>query len=906
MGEFISSLREDLIQLANIFVAQLDRDGKVVFLNKYALELTGYREEEIIDKSWFDVFIPPESQQQARRLFKEALEADYSLPVSEVIILTKNKQEILLSTTMSFLRDENHIPSSAVILGHDLTLALLYEEKVKSEKRWQGIIDNAKEGIYAVDLDSAKIVVFNDAFCGMTGYSRNEVSTMTVRDLRFPEDLEELSGKIKEVLDKDKVVWETKLRRKDGSVVFVEIRASVVEKTPHPICLSVISDITERKHAVEELEASEKKYRTFVDSAVDAIFIADARTGNIVDMNTTAEELIGYRRGELIGHHQTELHPPEDRERYAGIFKEHVRKQDVQEIEELHVLHKDGQRIPVNIKAKVIDINGHRVIQGIFRDITERKLAEKALTESRQLLETIIETEPECVKLIALDGTILQMNRAGLNMLDAGSAAQVVGKSFYPFVVPECQSGVKEYMEKVLAGEPAIFEFEIVGFRGRRLWIETHSALLRNQKNEIAAVVAVSRDITERRQAEEMLKKLNIELNKSNKKLQQLALKDSHTGLYNHRYLTEIVESEFHRAKRYGLFLSVIMLDIDYFKSINDVYGHRFGDMVLKQLAHLFKKFVRRYDVVIRFGGEEFVFILPDTDRGGAINLAQRLLDKIAAYNFGTQEQIVHLKVSLGVATYPNDRVINGMDLVDSADKILVKIKDRGGNQIYASMDTGQKEHSREVDIADSDNVKVLKDKILKLTKRANQSLMEAIYAFARTIKLKDNYTGDHVEKTVHYAVEMARSLALPNDEIENIGEAAMLHDLGKIGISEKILLKKSKLTPKEFAQIKKHPQIGADIIRPIHFLQSIIPLILYHHERYDGTGYLNGLKGEEIPVGARIIAIADVYQSLISNRPYRKAYPKKEAIEIIKQGSGTQFDPHIVDIFLQILKKER
>jgi putative nucleotidyltransferase with HDIG domain len=183
---------------------------------------------------------------------------------------------------------------------------------------------------------------------------------------------------------------------------------------------------------------------------------------------------------------------------------------------------------------------------------------------------------------------------------------------------------------------------------------------------------------------------------------------------------------------------------------------------------------------------------------------------------------------------------------------------------------------------------------------------MEAIFAFAKTIELKDHYTGEHVENTVKYATEIAKALGLSRDETELVKQAAMLHDLGKVGISENILLKKSKLTKKEFEEIKKHPQIGADIIRPIQYLRSIIPFIFYHHERWDGKGYPSGIKREEIPMGARIIALADVYQALTSDRPYRKAYPKKKAIEIIKSGAGTQFDPKIVDIFLKILNKEK
>ena len=205
-----------------------------------------------------------------------------------------------------------------------------------------------------------------------------------------------------------------------------------------------------------------------------------------------------------------------------------------------------------------------------------------------------------------------------------------------------------------------------------------------------------------------------------------------------------------------------------------------------------------------------------------------------------------------------------------------------------------------------SGGVKHLRQKIAKLTKKANQSSVESIFAFAKTIELKDHYTGNHVEKTVYYATEIARLLGLPEPEVKLIERASILHDLGKIGISEKILLKKEALTKKEFEKIKEHPRIGANILRPIQSLHSLAPLILYHHERWDGKGYPSGLKGEEIPVGARIIAIADVYQALISDRPYRKAMSKKEAVNIIKDNRGAQFDPRIVEALLGVLKKGR
>ncbi len=399
---------------------------------------------------------------------------------------------------------------------------------------------------------------------------------------------------------------------------------------------------------------------------------------------------------------------------------------------------------------------------------------------------------------------------------------------------------------------------------------------------------------------------LNRELIRTNEKLKSVSLVDAHTGLYNYRYLQTVIEAEFHQARRYAQSLAIIMLDVDYFKSINDVYGVVFGDLVLKQLAKQLKHMVRRYDVLVRYSGEEFIIISPRLNRDIAFNMAQRLLDSLNLINFGNNKHSVKLKLSFSVVSFPDDRANSGMDLVNLANKVLNKVKESGGNRAYSTLDTRGPLKKGIDRISKVIGIKTLKNTINKLNKQTKQGLTESIFAFAKTLELKDHYSGEHVENTVHFATEIAKELDLPKEDIELIKQAAMLHDLGKIGISESILLKKGKLTKKEFEEIKKHPQIGADIIRPIQFLHALIPFIFYHHERWDGKGYPSGIRGEDIPLGARVIAIADVYQALISDRPYHKAFPKAVAIDMIKKSSGSQFDPRIVNTFLKIITHEK
>jgi HD-GYP domain-containing protein (c-di-GMP phosphodiesterase class II) len=322
---------------------------------------------------------------------------------------------------------------------------------------------------------------------------------------------------------------------------------------------------------------------------------------------------------------------------------------------------------------------------------------------------------------------------------------------------------------------------------------------------------------------------------------------------------------------------------------------------VLRQFAKHLKQIVRKYDIVVRFGGEEFIVLSAGTDRAKALALGQRLLESAGVYNFGDKRHVTKLKLSVAACSYPEDAVSKGMDLIDIADKIMEKAKEAGGNVVYTSHDLRR---SKRLSVKRQD-IRLLKDRIAKLTRRGKQSLIESITAFARTLEMRDHYTGRHAESTVFYSTEIAKALRLGREELENVRQAAVLHDLGKVGISDKILHKRSKLTQKEYDEIKKHPQIAADIIRPIKFMHEIIPLILHHHERWDGKGYPAGLKGEDIPLGARIISIADVYQALTSDRPYRKAHFRHEAMRIIKDGAGAQFDPALVELFMEILRKE-
>lgn len=556
--------------------------------------------------------------------------------------------------------------------------------------------------------------------------------------------------------------------------------------------------------------------------------------------------------------------------------------------------------VPNEEDLKLIDI-----IAGAIEVEERRKRAEEALRESEERFRIIFESTSDCILVWDKDYNYLYANQAAIDHVGT-TRDKVIGKNIQSGLghIPDFMNLWMKRIDRVFQTQKPMKVEDAVMVGERLVYSESALSPLRDKNGDVFAVGVVYRDITERKEADLELEKINIELSRSNKRLNKLALKDIHTGLYNHRYLAEIMDSEFHRVKRYGGSFAVTMFDIDFFKSINDMYGYQFGDLILKQLAQRLRKLTRRYDVVVRYSGEEFIVISTGTNRAHALMLAQRIMDNISLYHFGDKKNEVKLKLSIAVTSYPEDKVNNAMDLIKTAEYILARVKEEGGNKIYTSLD--RRKTGKELKESKINQVGLLRQRLEKMNKQANQNLIESIFAFAKTIELKDHRTGEHVEKTVKYATEIALALGLSKYETEIIKQAAILHDLGKIGISDKILMKKSKLTEKEMQEIRKHPGIAADILRPIHVLNAIVPFILYHHERWDGKGYPDGLKGEEIPIGARIVAIADVYEALISNRPYRKAFSKRKAIEIIEEAAGKQFDPKIVNIFVDIVKREK
>lgn len=637
-------------------------------------------------------------------------------------------------------------------------------------------------------------------------------------------------------------------------------------------------------------------FTTLSEQSLVPIFII--KNDKIVYANPKSTELSGYTRDELLEYHFCHALAPEHVALSRNNYARHLEGGEVPPCE-YTIIGKDGKKRDTIITTRLISHCGEPAVLCMVTDVSRQKEIQRALDQLKDEYTATIDLMDDYIHIVDNDLRVITINDALKKFNDMlRLPAEVRGRTItelYPFLPENTRS---EYDEVFRTGKILVTQ-EQMTIDHVTVFTESRKIPL-YENGSVNRIVTVVRDITRAKTTEQELVKVNEELNRSNKHLRNLIHTDPHTGLYNHRFFHEVLDEEFARAKEEGSQLSLVLLDLDYFKSINDVYGHQVGDQVLKQFAQMLKKIVRRSNSVIRYGGEEFIILSPQTNRVEAVKMAQRILDAVGITPFGGKSCNIKLKLSIAVVCYPKDGAVKPMDLLEQADQILNKAKEFGGNRVYCLEDV--KKVKRPGGKESQANIRYLQEKMDRLNKRANQGLIEAIFAFAKTIELKDHYTGEHVERTVHFATQIAEAMGLSKEEVLHIKQAAVLHDLGKVGISEQILHKPAKLTAKEFKEIKKHPMIGVDIIRPIHLLHHIVPLIMYHHERWDGKGYPMGLKGKDIPIGARIIALADTYQALISNRPYRKAFPKTEAKTIIRRMSGSQFDPEVVEAFFKVM----
>jgi len=605
--------------------------------------------------------------------------------------------------------------------------------------------------------------------------------------------------------------------------------------------LAISRNITVERQNQLELKISEEKYKNLVDEMQQGLAIYEA----IVNEK---EEVIDYRFLDANKSHE-KIMRLKNKDILGKTVSDIFPKIENSVMEKLGHVVKTGE--PICYENYLQDIGKHYEVIAyrpkklqlavIVSDITQRKQAEEALKVSEYNFRNIFEGSLDAIFLNQGD-KIIDCNQAMVELLGDDSKACVLGKSldkFSPEKQPDGEPSKEKAFEmskRAMKNGKCQFEWWYKRVDGKLLPVEVMMTTIVYNGKKVFH--SIWRDISERKQMEN--------------KLEYLSYHDQLTGLYNRRFFEEElsrldVESNFP--------LTLVMADVNGLKLVNDSFGHAIGDELLKKVVEVIVKGCRTEDIVARLGGDEFVILLPKTDSYEAEQIVKYIKD------LALKEKVesVDISISFGYETKNNKE--------EKIQDILKKAEDH-----------------------------MYKKKLFESPSMRGKT----INAIITTLHEKNKREEQHSHRVSKLCESMGIALDLSEDEIKELKNVGLLHDIGKIAIEENILNKQGKLTDEEWEEIKRHPEIGYRILSTVNDMSEMAEHVLAHHEKWNGMGYPKGLKGEEIPLQSRIITIADSYDAMISERSYRSALPEEVAIEELKINAGIQFDPELIRVFLE------
>lgn len=518
----------------------------------------------------------------------------------------------------------------------------------------------------------------------------------------------------------------------------------------------------------------------------------------------------------------------------------------------------DTERVKLNFEEKVRNSNDEirwvktsklpiyeadgkiKGVLGIFEDITEKKLSEIEIEKEKNMYEELSKKSRSIAFEVDIEGKYTYINSVVKDVLGY-SPEEIIGKKyFYDLSCGEEREILKSFGEEILKTEGSVndFEHKLFNKNGDPVWVLTNGSSLYSMTGEYIGFRGIDIDITKIKENEE--------------KIIYLSYRDQLTGLYNRRFFEEEMK-RLDTKRNYPI--SVIMIDVNGLKLMNDAFGHEAGDELIKTLANTMREVFRADDIISRVGGDEFVVLLPSTSEADAEKLSKRFLSKLK------EKKVRNLDVSASI----------GYSTKEDESMLFEDVIKRAEAYMYNT-------------------------KTLNRTKLRNKAIEDIINQLF--IKVKDERV--HASLVSKLCENIGRKMGFEEDEVKKIREIGLLHDVGKIAVPKEILEKTEKLNYEDWKELKRHPEISYIILSSSSDYMKFSEAVLYHHEHFDGNGYPKKLKGEDIPLYSRIIAVADTYTSMVLDRVYKKSISSKHALDLLKEDSGKKLDPKIVDIFIE------
>lgn len=592
---------------------------------------------------------------------------------------------------------------------------------------------------------------------------------------------------------------------------------------------------------IEELLRAEQNFSSAILDTVGNLVVVLTPRGEIMRINQSCSELTGFHPGEVEGKFYWDVFmPANDRELEKAFFEALQPERFPLKFENQWAM-KDGtiRNILWSNTAMLDEKNTVQYIISVGVDITERKKVEETLREANEKLRALIQASPLAGITLDFSGRVASWSSAAERIL-GWREKEVLGT--FPPMIPEDRREVFETLRRDTSQGRSFTAVQTRYLKkgGQPIDLSLSTAPLRNRGGEVRGILLLVQDITEQKRAEE--------------KIRYLSFHDKLTGLYNRAFFEEELK-RLDTARQ--LPLSIIMGDVNGLKLVNDAFGHKVGDDLLKGISNILRVSFRKEDIVCRWGGDEFAILLPKTPHQAALKLVQRVKEACLKAEFSP----IHLNIALGVATKE-----------DSSQELDEVIKKAEAEMYFNKMS------------------------------EAKGFRISTIASLLHTLGEKCFETEEHVWRMQKLAAEMGNALQLNDTHLDNLSLAVAMHDIGKITLPEHILLKPGPLSEQEWHIVKKHSERGYHIALSSFELAYLAPVVLSHHERWDGKGYPQGLKGEEIPLLARIIALIDAYDVMTNDQVYKKAVSCREAIAEIERCAGYQFDPGLAKIFINVV----